>query len=80
MEHNHVAALVWDQPYPMGLYPSVGDPLFADEPVDDYNLTQESPATHAGAPIPGVPADARGTLYHTETPSLGCYAYQSPRK
>ncbi|MBU1240310.1 hypothetical protein KKF84_09720 [Myxococcota bacterium] len=74
MEHNHVAGLVWDQPYPMGLYPSVGDPLYADESADDYHLTGESPAHHAGAPLPGVPADVEGTLYHTGTPSLGCFA------
>ncbi len=75
IERNHVADLVWDQPEPMGLHPSVGDPLFADEPADDYHLTASSPATNAGAPLPGVVVDVEGTPYDTENPSLGCFAF-----
>ncbi len=74
IEHNHVAELVWDQPEPMGLYPSVGDPGFVDEANDDYHLRSDSPAALAGAPLPGNPVDAEGNPYHAETPSLGCFA------
>jgi len=75
IEHNHVADLVWDQPEPMGIHPSVGDPGFADEATDDYHLGASSPAVHAGAPLPGVVVDVEGTPYDTAAPSLGCYAY-----
>jgi hypothetical protein len=75
IENNHVADLVWDQPEPMGMYPSVGDPLFADEPADDYHLAPDSPAVHAGASLPGVVVDVEGTPYDVGTPSLGCYAF-----
>ena len=75
IEHNHVADLVWDQPEPMGIHPSVGEPRFADEPTDDYHLAADSPAVHAGAPLPGVVVDVEGTPYDTQNPSLGCYAY-----
>lgn len=75
IEHNHVAGLVWDQPEPMGVHASVGDPLFVDEGSDDYHLQADSPATHAGQPLPGNPVDAEGNPYHDQTPSLGCFAY-----
>jgi len=75
IEHNHVADLVWDQPEPMGVDPSVGDPRYADVPSDDYHLAGDSPAARSGAPLPGVPVDVEGTAYNGEAPSLGCYAF-----
>lgn len=74
IERNHVATLVWDQPEPMGLYASVGDPGFVDVATDDYHLASGSPAVGRGAPLPGVPVDVEGTPYDPEAPALGCFA------
>jgi hypothetical protein len=74
IDHNHVAGLTWEQTEPMGTSATVGDPLFADEPSDDYRITSDSPAYHTGIPLAGVPADVDGNLYDAETPSLGAFA------
>lgn len=38
IDHNHMASLNWDQEEPMGTNATVGDPVFNDEPSDDYTL------------------------------------------
>ncbi|MBU1220259.1 DUF1565 domain-containing protein [Myxococcota bacterium] len=73
IENTMVNGLVWDQPSALGENALVGDPLYVDEPNDDYHLRSDSPAYRAGAPLPGVVADVDGNERNTSAPSLGCY-------
>lgn len=74
IDHNLFRDLSWNQPQPMGTDALQGDPLFADEASDDYSLSASSPARGAGVPLPGVPADINGKLYHATQPNLGAFA------
>jgi hypothetical protein len=74
ISHNLFRNLVWNQPQPMGTSAVKGDPKFVDESKDDYRLSSASPARHKGVPLPGVPADIEGQLYHASTPNLGACA------
>jgi hypothetical protein len=74
IDHNHIAALTWQQDEPMGTNATVGDPKFVDEGSDDYRLQADSPAALAGVPLIGVPADVDGNSYDPQTPTLGAFA------
>jgi len=74
IDHNLFRNLVWDQPEPMGTNAIQDDPLFVDEALDNYRLSAESPAKGAGVPLPGVPADIEGNLFHALHPNLGAFA------
>lgn len=74
ISHNLFRNLVWNQPKPMGTDAIKGDPKFVDESKDDYRLSSASPARGVGVPLPGVPADIKGKLYHATKPNLGAFA------
>ncbi len=75
IDHNRFATLIWSQQNgPMGSNASEGDPGYADVGNDNYRPAPDSPLCGAGVPLPGVPADVEGNLYHPATPALGAFA------
>lgn len=75
VDYNHFATLAWSQEAgPMGTHATHGQPGYADVANDDYRPAAGSPLCEAGIPLPGVPADVNGDLYHPERPALGAYA------
>jgi hypothetical protein len=65
----------WQSTSSQGANSSEGDPLFADEPNDDYHLTQNSPCFQAGAEGLGVNYDLDGNK-RDAPPDIGAYEYQ----
>jgi hypothetical protein len=50
-----------------------GDPVFLDEPNDDFRLDTMSLARDIGLPIPGISADIIGMPRDPVQPDAGCY-------
>jgi hypothetical protein len=74
IDYNHFGGLAWNQPKPMGAHATVGAQVFADTANDDYRVTSASPCYQSGIPLPGVPADIDGNLYHPTIPDRGCFS------
>jgi hypothetical protein len=74
IDYNHFGGLAWNQPKPMGAHATVGAQVFADTANDDYRVTSASPCYQSGIPLPGVPADIDGNLYHPSAPDRGCFS------
>jgi hypothetical protein len=74
--YNHFTTRFWNQPTPMGTNYTQGNPLFADtsDINDDYRISTSSPCYQSGVPLPGVPADMNGNLWHPTTPDRGCFS------